>query len=362
MIGRPKKKTLSAEERASITSASSKQTGQMNSPRTYDPDFPLFEVPVNKKVLIYIPNHTVTYEDGSIGIRMDKYAAHNVRSGKAFTTVRCSGNVVSETLGLDGSCPLCDATQYCWELYNKQYAEIARTKGIAIDSAEAQEVLKEDRKNLISDMVIRQPDIYYTFPIVVIDCEENSTKVKLTSDGKLQGTPMFYTIREQTYADKWLKAFDALEDSGEENDANPAGRWAILNFTYTPKSGQHNKRDSARNLQVTFVRKDDYSNWAEYFDKLTEEWTPEKAQDVLVANAIRDMDEMKATAEELIKPTKDKLAIYALSAGEVTQGVGANKSADNALADFGAKPVEPTGSMPANVSVGEMPANVGVEG
>lgn len=360
MIARPKKKELSAEDRQIITKASSNQTGQMSSPKTYDPDYPVFDIPVNKKLLVYIPNHTVTREDGSVGLRMDKYAAHQVRIGKAFSTVRCSGNVVSEALHLDGSCPLCDATQYCWDLYNKQYAEIASSRGIAVDSPEADELLKEDRKNLIGEMVIRQPEIFYTFPIVVIDCEEGKTVPKLDANGRLVGTPQFYQIREATYLDKWNKAFDSLEDSGEEVDYNPAGRWAILNFTYTPKSGQHNKRDSARNLSITFIKKDDLAEWATHFDQITESWTPEKAQDVLVANAIRDMDEMVATAEELIKPTKDKLAIYSLGSGmpvQATAGVPHSTNAEAALEQFGATP-----ATPATPAVGEIPANLGVEG
>lgn len=363
MLARPKKKELTQEQRKAITSASKKQTGTMSSPKTYDPDYPVFDIPVNKKVLIYIPNHTVSTEDGGVELRMDKFAAHQVRIGKAYSSVRCSTEVVNEALELDGTCPLCDATQYCWDLYNKQYEEIARSRGLKVDSPEAEELLKDTRKDLIKEMVISRSELWMTFPIVVIDCEEGKTTPKLDADGRLSGTPMFYSVREQTYVDKWLSAFDALEDEEGGTDQNPAGRWAILNFTYTPKSGQHNKRDSARNLKVTFVNRDNYKEWAEYFDKMTEEWTPEKAQDVLVLNAIRDMNEMIETAEQLIKPVKDRLRVMELSGSATTQVAPVTSNADDALASFGATPIESTenaGADPQGVT-GEMPTNVGVQ-
>lgn len=373
MLARPKKKELTQEQRQAITSASRKQTGTMSSPKTYDPNFPVFEIPVNKKLLVYIPNHTVSTEDGGVELRMDKFAAHQVKMGKAYSSVRCTGEVVNEALKLDGTCPLCDATQTCWDLYNKQYAEICNSRGFKVDSQEAEEQLKETRKELIKDMVIGRAELWMTFPIVVIECEEGKTVPKLDAEGKIQGTPMFYSVREQTYIDKWMTAFDALEDSEGDVDRNPAGRWAVLNFTYTPKSGQHNKRDSARNLKVSFVERDNLKEWAEYYDKLTEEWTPEKAQDVLVLNAVRDMDEMIETAEQLIKPTRERLEVYNLSAtGSIggTQVAPAVGNADSALANFGATPVEQTGTQAENAQapqtpqtppVGEMPSNVGVQ-
>lgn len=362
MLARPKEKTLSKEQRQAITSACRKQTGTMSSPKTYDPAYPVFEIPVNKKLLIYIPNHTVATEDGGVELRMDKFAAHQVRIGKAYSSVRCTGETINDALGWDGTCPLCDATQFCWDLYNHQYAEIAKSRGLTVDSPEADELLKDVRKDLIKEMVIGKAELWRTFPIVVIDCEEGKTTPKLDAEGKLVGKPMFYSVREQAYIDKWLTAFDAIEDEEGGTDQNPAGRWAILNFTYTPKSGQHNKRDSARNLKVSFVNRDNYSEWAEYFDKLTEDWTPEKAQDVLVLNAVRDMDEMVEAAEKLIKPTKDKLKMYELS-GSGTAVAVANNNAEEALANFGATPVENgNGEVPPNTEMlGEMPSTVGVQ-
>lgn len=356
MLQRPKKKELSAEERASITRASARQTGELSSPKTYDVNYPLFDTPINEKVLIYIPNHVVTQEDGTVELRKDVFAAHEVRIGKAFTSVRCSGEVVNEALGLDGSCPLCNAMADAWTLYNYQFAELAKSRGLDADAPETKEVLKEEMKQLLNERAVRKADRWYTFPIVVVDCEEGKTVPKKDAEGKITGTPMFYSVREATYIDKWLSAFDAIDDDDAGSDHNPAGRWAILNFTYTPKTGTHNKRDSARNLKVSFkTMSSDYNAWEEYFNEITEEWTPEKAQEVLVRNVLRDMSEMEEAAEEIIKPTKDSIAMYEMRAHQEPKAT--STSADTALANFGATPV---GTTPETPVVGEMP-NIGVQ-
>lgn len=363
MLQRPKKKELSAEERQAITQASAKQTGELSSPKTYDSNFPLFDTPVNQKVLIYIPNHVVTMEDGSVQLRKDAFAAHDVRLGKAYQSIRCSGDVVNNALGLDGSCPVCNAMSECWDLFNMQFSELAKSRGLDPEAPETKEALKEDMKKLLDERAIKKADKWFTFPIVVIDCEDGKTTPKRDAEGKISGTPMFYSVRETTYLDKWESAFDALDDDEGSEDKNPAGRWAILNFTYTPKSGTHNKRDSARNLKVTFKSMPaEYNAWEKYFNELTEEWTPEKAQDVLVRNAIRNMEEMEVATEEVMKATRDALAIYNLkkTGGNASVPALEDSSAENALAGFGATQVTETPVQPAQPITGEMP-NIGVQ-
>lgn len=362
MLVRPKKKELSAEERQSITQASAKQTGSMSSPKTYDPNYPLFDIPVNKKVLVYIPNHTVVDADGISSIRADIFTAHQCKLGKAYVDVRCCGEVINESLGFDGSCPVCDAVQDCWTLFNHKWKELCKSRGYDPTSPEADEALKADKKELLDDRSIKKAEQYITFPIVVIDCEEGKTIPKKDAQGKITGTPMFYTIRTSTYDDKWMTAFDALEDDSEDGvDHNPAGRWAILNYTYTPKSGNHTKMDSARNLKVSFKTMGDavYREWEKYFDEQTKDWTPEVAQDVLVRNSLRDMDEMKEVAEELLKPVREALQMYLLFEKKENGAVVAtNANAEEALAGFGATAVGTgvgtEGTLP-EAPVGEMP-------
>lgn len=372
MLKRPAPKKLSEAAQEAVTAASAQQTGKTTRIKSYDPDFPVFDVPVNQKVLVYIPNHTIMGPDGTISLRMDKFAAHPVIDGRSYGDVRCTSGVVVEELGLDGTCPLCNGLNEAWELYNHQYADIARSKGIDPKSAEAQEGLKQDRIDLIQKMVIKQADVWYTFPIVVIDCEERDGVMtvipKKDAEGKIKGTPMWYSIRERTYQEKWVAGFDSLDTESGIVPNSPAGMWAILNFTYTPKSGNHDKMGSAKALKVTFKAMAGYEQWAQYFDNMTEAWTPAKAQEVVVLDAVRDMNEMTQVADTLLKPVRDKLAMYQLSAGgaapSAPPAVGGASGADAVLAGFGgATPVAPPvapGALPPTDLTAEMP-NTGVE-
>jgi hypothetical protein len=366
MIKKPAPKKLSEAAQAAITQASAQQTGKAARIKSYDADFPVFDVPINQKILVYIPNHTVVAPDGTVDIRMDKFAAHPVIDGRSYGDVRCTQGVVVDELGLDGSCPLCDGMQECWNLYNHEYADVAKSKGIDPKSAEAQDALKQDRIDLINKMTIKQADVWYTFPIVVIDCEEKdgvlTTIPKKNAEGQISGHPMWYSIRERTYLEKWQAGFDSLEPDDGILPTNPAGLWAILNFTYTPKSGNHDKMGSAKALKVTFKTMNGYDEWATYFDQLTEAWTPAKAQEVVVLDCVRDKDEMIQVADTLLKPVRDKLAMYELSAGAAPQAQIGASSADNALAGFGGgTPIEnpSVGELPGGNITGEMP-NTGV--
>lgn len=347
MLKKPKAKVLSAEEVATINNASAQQTGKSQTQKTFNPDFPVFDIPINQKLLCYIPNHTVMSPDGSVGLRQDKFAAHPIIDGRSFGNVRCTQGIVVDSLHLDGSCPLCNASSEIWDLYHKEYESIAKAKGIATDAPEAKDGLKEDRRNLAQAMSIKQAEVWQTFPIVVIECEEKdgqlTTTPKKTAEGQIVGKPYFYSIREKTYIDKWVPAFDTVE-SDEGVVTHPGGRWVILNFTYTPQSGQHTKMGSANALKVAFKNmSEDYTKWGEYFDNLTAEWTPEKAQEVVVLDAIRDMDETQEIADQLLKPVRDKLAIYDLRGGDSAStqpAIGATADANSALANFGATPVD----------------------
>ena len=363
-LKRPTPKKLSEAEQIAITVGSAGQTGKASVQKSYDPDYPVFDVPINQKLLVYIPNHTVMDTDGSLNLRMDKFAAHPVIDGRTFTNVRCSGGYTSETLGYDGSCPLCDGVSECWDLYRNEYDDIARSKGVDPHAPESKEILKNDSIELLNRFAIKQAEVWYTFPIVVIDCEEKDGQLtinpRLDANGRITGKPMFYSIRERTFKEKWEAGYDSIEDAEGNTPTNPAGLWAVLNFTYQPKNGKADKMGSARALKVTFkTMNPTFDQWATYFDQLTEGWTPEKAQEVVVLDALRSMDELKEATDSLLRSTREKLAMYQLS-NKGTTAVGTAvaapvaSSAEDTLANFGgAAPVA------ANLT-GEMPS-VGVE-
>lgn len=347
MLRRPTVKNISENELAQITAASAAQTGKAVYTKSYDPDFPVFDIPTGanqSKVLIYIPNHKVMTADGINQLRMDKFAAHPVFDGKSHDFIRCTSGVVADSLHLDGSCPLCNGISTCWELYGKQYEDIAKTRGIDKDSADAKEMLKNERKELLKNFAIQQAEVWYTFPIVVIECEEKdgvmTTTPKLNAEGQLQGTPMWYSIREKTFLDKWEAAWDSVADE-DLGDKTPAGRWVVLNYTV---SGTENptKMQAAKALKVTYKKMSDtYVKWEEYYDKMTEAWTPAKAMETVVLDAVRSMEETQEATDAILKPVNEKIAMYALSGPAASAGQIAPPTQDDAaaaLAQFGTAP------------------------
>lgn len=374
MLKRPAKKELTVEQQASILNASREQTGKAQVIKSYDSDYPVFEVPVNQKLLVYIPNHVIQNPDGSIDIRADKFAAHPYQTGREFGNIRCT-NGVDNVLDLDGTCPACDAVSESWELYNFEFEALAKSRGFAEVNEDAKTALKEERKKLLEARTMKQADVWLTFPIVVIDCEvgadgKPTTKAKINADGTMSGKTYWYSIREKSYIDKWISPLDSVEIDGE-TPTHPAGLWAVLNFTYQSTDGTHNKMQSAKNLKVSYKNPDpSLAPVAQYFDAQTAEWTPEKAMEVVVLDAIRDKAESCEAVDTIMKGTRDRIALYKTSVGVQTAGNAPQLGATNAqaaLADFGATPVADTAQTPVGVApqgapiTSEMPTNIGVQ-
>lgn len=358
MLKRPAPKVLPKDEVEQIVKAGQELTAQTGITKTYDEAFPAFDIPAGNKVLVYVPNHTVMTAEGVPTLRCDRFLAHACKNGKQFETVRCSNGTVSPTLHLDGTCPLCDSVNKCWDLYNIQYADMCRAKGIDPSTDEGYKAAQPIRDELRGKFAVGRAEMWLTFPIVVIDCEERDgigTGIpKKDANGRITGKPYFYSIRESTYTDKWIKSLDSL--SVDTIITHPAGTWAILNYQVTDggKVVQNPKpRDAAKALVVAYKQMPpEYNQWAEYFDKLTEEWTPEKAMEVLVANQLRNMEEMNEANDILMKKTNEMLAL--IESGNVAKLTGSAQtapaieggatSAEDALASFGVGGQAPTDS------------------
>ena len=95
--------------------------------------------------------------------------------------------------------------------------------------------------------------------------------------------------------------------------------------------------ESAKNLKVTYKSMGDkYVQWEEYFDKMTEGWTPAKAQEVVVLDVVRDMSEMQEACDSILKPVNEKIAMYALTtASSAAPQIGTTDDAAATLAAFG---------------------------
>lgn len=322
---------------AAVTQASAVQTAGARVEKSYDPNYPVFDVPVNQKVLAYIPNHVVTNEDGTTSLRMDNFLAHPVRDGRSFHNIRCSAGINIPSIGWNGTCPLCSAVQNeLWPLYHKEMDALCRTRGLNPDAPETKEMIKPDSKEWLTNRPIRESERWYTFPIVVVECEEGTVNPKLNEQGQLVGHPCFYSVRENTYNDKWVAGFDTLDGA---TPTHPGGLWAVLNFTYTPKNGKPDKMGSAKSLKVSYKTNDNLAQWAQYFDQITEDWTPAKAQEVLALDAIRTMDDLVELTDGVMKADRDKASLYnAMGSTPVAAPTAQIPSADAALQNFGATP------------------------
>ena len=352
MLVRPTAKQFTAEDIQNISAKSIVQEsgGGSGFPKSFDENFPVFDIPVDEKVLIYVPSHKMTYPDGHEGIRADIFNAHPVKDGNMYANIRCSKDIISKAYGLDGRCPLCEGLQDTWQLYNLCRDDIAKSKGIIKDEKNPEafkEAMKEDSKKLLAERAIREAERWYVFPIVVIDCEEangkRTTKPKKDENGQLSGTVYWYQIREVTYQNKWEKALSNAYDEAGDTLTDPAGQWIVLDFSLRdaqniPKNDQ--KMRSAKDMTVTVrTMSDEYKAWADYFDKLTEAWDIAKAIETCSLDAIRSMDEMQADCDSLLQPTRDRITQFQLGGGSAAGAITMNSAPvgdiNAQLANFG---------------------------
>lgn len=311
-------------------------------PLSRDPkNFPVFRVPVNKKVLVYVPNHVVMNSDGVEELRMDKPYIHTISYKNRWEYYRCTANIVDEENGFDGSCPFCDASPESWDLANLQIEDKCKSHGYSVDDSDNESV-KKIKSEAYSNRVLNDAERYYTFPIVVFDTlnDDGKTFVK-TEDGKSYVYKiMWYSIREGAYVEKWLSLLENLEDE----PTNPGGRFFTLDYTYTPKKGEPNARDSARNLKVFQRVVKGSESMRKALDAQTEDWTPEKAVEVVIRNNLYTPKDLEGVVDECMETTRNLIAIYkakkeGISAAGIDGGVDDGFSLEKKSTDPSA-PVE----------------------
>lgn len=336
-------KKFTEEQLTALQSAVSSQVISTVTEKSLDPDnFPVFEVPVNQKVLVYVPNHVITNAEGIEELRMDKPYIHSIREGKNhFSKVRCIKGM--QALGYSGNCPFCDAIDDGWALANEEIKEKCAAQGLDPE-AKDNEAVKSIRATAFNSRAITAPDQYYTFPIVVIETNPGNFKeVVRDEEGKIKFKAMWYSISKSAYQKKWVKALESME---EEPD-HPGGNCFCLDYTYEPKAGtEPNKRDSARELSVIPKKMKGFEKYAEHFDKMTEDWTPQKAIETVVDNIFAEEEDLETEAMRIMIPTRDKLELYrSLSVGDPARaltGSGFNMTEANSgvETDSGDIPVE----------------------
>lgn len=288
------------------------QTIERSAPKSTDPkNFPVFEIPTGKKILIYVPNHNIETPDGNLELRMDKPLIHSIQDGRRFLSIRCINGLEDPAHGYDGTCPLCDGTADPWSLARKKIEAKCSAQGLDPDDTENKDV-KAIRSAEFSDRVLKEANRYYTFPIAVIDTStDEKGKMSITRDenGGIKYQLFWYSISEAQYTAKWVPALEAME----EEPSSPGGYFFYLNFNYDTKGKEMNKRDAARNMTVNhrnMSKMSWYDTLRTAIDKASEGWTPEKAQETVIANAFYEFSDLVSVADDVLADTRNKLALY----------------------------------------------------
>ena len=299
---------LSAETQAQVAG----QTIERSAPKSYDPkNFPVFDYKAGEKYLIYVPNLNVQDADGTVRLMMDTPLIHNVIEGKRFRSYRCINGIVADEYGYDGTCPLCDGVSDPWAYARKRIEAKCSAQGLDPDDVDNKDV-KAIRSAEFSDRVLKEAVRYYTFPIAVIETvtnEQNKMTFVKDESGNVKVKLYWYNISETQYIAKWQPTLESMEDE----PSSPGGYFFILNFSYDTKGKEPNKRDAARYMSVNYKSMAKY-NFAESLkkaiDDLAASWTPEKAQETVIANAFYSFDDLSEVAAAVLADTRNKLALY----------------------------------------------------
>lgn len=309
MIKRMQPVKLTSDQAKKLNSKFSGQDLSTSAPKSADPvNFPVHEIIPGAKELIYVPNHTTEDAEGNQILRWDTPNLHMLIDGRRFPKFRCVRGIVDEELGFDGSCPICDAIDECWDLANFQIAEKCKQAHLNAEDRENEKV-KKIRSECFNNMVMKSSNPYYTFPIVVIETENNDGKTLAKDEnGDLILKPMWYTISKAQYEKKWLPALEVLDDE----PSHPGGYFFLLNYNYKTKSGEMNKRDAAQNVSINAknIKESIAKAIRERADKLTEGWTPDVAMQMVIDNQVFTLKQLTEAVDSVMETTRQRLVLY----------------------------------------------------
>lgn len=336
-FGKIKPKAMTKEALKDLSAQAQEQRFFTSVPKSEDPtNFPVFTLG-NEQYLVYVPNHTVVGEDGVEELRQDKPFIHTIEVNGRFHKIRCTDGIESEELGLDGTCPICDGRSVVDE-----YARIEADKLLVSQGFEAGDTSDEARKitrGIYDGRAIKRKSRNLTFPIAVF--ERTLTKnakgrdvyeLVLDKDGYPKYQLMWYNISEALYAGSdsrkgiWKSELDKRSEEFDTDYVTPAGLWFTIEGRYVDDPQKWSARDAATQFSVSMlpngpkgIDSDLVEELAEEIDKASEEWTPEKAIQMVIANHFLPVDEVKESVEELLQPLKDKIELHKANLGAVVQ-------------------------------------------
>lgn len=333
-FGKIKPKKMTKEALADLSAQAQEQKFFTSTPKSEDPvNFPVFTLG-NEQYLVYVPNHTVINEDGVEELRQDKPFIHTIEVNGRFHKVRCTEGVESAELGLDGTCPICDGRTIVDECARIEADRLLVSQGF--DAGDTSDEARKLTSGIYQNRAIKRKIRNFTFPIVVF--ERNLVKnskgrdvYQLVVDEKT-GEPvykiMWYTISETLYAGSdsrrgiWKGELDNRADELDQDFPTPAGLWFQIEGRYVEDAQKWSARDAATQFSVSMLPNGPKSLDPEFakelekrLDKETEEWTPEKAIEMVIANHFLPVDELRESVEEILQPLKDKIALHEANLG-----------------------------------------------
>lgn len=314
---------------------------------TDDPNFPVFQTPVNEDILVYIPRvNCVSTENGEIMQVLNSHI-HDYKKGQSFGRMRCisglTGNEMFDALGYDGSCPACEAVSECWELYNKKLAAEAKKLGIDPQN-DPTNVLKTVRTTLISEMDMKGAEEYVTFPIVIIP---QKSKMMPADDADKNLKCVFVIWRKKRYEDTILAALEGLRN----NPGHPAGLFWYWKFTYNTEGKQPTAMLAAKNAKYSVITDSaDLQYLVPACEARAKDFTVVKAAEVIVANQFMYKDDMVEEVNKIMTKTRtfnDLTSSMEATGPALGEGTSPLASFGNAAptAQIPATPAAPTGNL-----------------
>jgi hypothetical protein len=314
--------------------------------RTSDPKFPVFSTPINKDILVYIPNTNVIQTENGSEMKLMNVHTHTYREGNITGMLRCisglEGGVYTEVLGYDGTCPACEAVKDCWALYNRKIDAEAKKLGIDPQN-DTGDVLKSTRRKILDEMDMKGTEEYVTFPIVIIPTQEG--KMVPTNDAMNNLQVQFVVWTKKRYEKNIIGALDSLM----ENPGHPGGMFWVWKFSYDTGGKQANARDSAKNAKYMPITDGGYLNLLNpakaNLDKVAAEFTNEKAAEVIISNQYMYKEDLEDKVNKIMAKTRQLLSL------SETEALGGPALPENPLAAFGG--ALPTGDANFGLKFGE---------
>jgi hypothetical protein len=300
-----------------------------------DENFPVHQTPPGGKFLIYIPTTGYTVDkDGVLTFDPLKSLIHSTRNGNRYGKVRCISGIVEESMGYDGSCPLCEGSSVEFELaalkINNQQ-EINRYEG---------EELKALRRQHFSSMKIESSEEYITIPIIVIpSSQKDPFTPDITPENPLRGE--FLTIKTERFEGLVKKALEGQPDAEE---GMIAGFFWLLNYGEIDpkKETKEQKRDAGKNLSMSLILSnkvlDKLVPLIPEAEEIASKFTKIKALEVLTDLEFKTKDEITKLTDSLVDASRQALDVLKIKSAEV-QAIEAPKTASadvaSALSNFG---------------------------